>query len=93
MEGGREWERSTFNMPCRNLGQTGGMVGKMALFPLTPALSLRERENVQGVLVGFASIRCISSRGLARMRNYTMKGFCRAHLTFNAERPGKGGEN
>ena len=38
---------------------------KSRYFPLTPALSLRERENVKGGSVKFASSRAISSLGCA----------------------------
>ena len=41
------------------------MMKKMALFPLTPALSLRERENVENCFLIFASVQGISHLGSA----------------------------
>jgi hypothetical protein len=37
-------------------------------FPLTPALSPGERENVADGFVKFASVSCVSSRGLGGLK-------------------------
>jgi hypothetical protein len=51
---------SMYFLLCRNLRQSGGIMRKMTVFPLTPALSRRERENVQGGFLKLLSIRDIS---------------------------------
>jgi hypothetical protein len=52
------------------LGQRDGTVAEIALFPLTPALSLGERENVEDRFVKFASNRGISHHRFASPGNW-----------------------